>query len=789
MNIKIKKALNDLRIHPGRTTLVILALVTGLWGVGSMLVSYTILTHDLNENFIGTSPPHAVLRSKDFNRLDLAAFRARPEVESAEFRDFSFQRIEVRPDVWIPLWLFGVEDFDNFRLARFYAQKGARKPGPGAMVIERDGQLISDLKVGSPARVRSGARKLEIPVAGVVFDPAQAPATQDHFIYGYADKATYANITGEQVDQRLIFRLKNVKTTQDVIKETDRIINDLASADITIRTREVPPLNEHPHQWQLNTLLFLQGSISFLAFFMAAVLVSQLMDAILTRQVREIGTLKALGASRGAVFVIYGSMILMFAVTAGVIAVPLAISSGRAFARFVSTKINFDILMTGLPLRLYVYFALIALVMPFLLSLPALFRGIRIPVYDALADYGIKQPAKSAGTASAIGRDLPNSLVLAFRNALRRKKRLAVTVLTMALGVAIFSTGFNVRQSLALLLADVRNGMRHDVQVVLRDQIPKERALSWFRSLENVARIEAWNGGRGEMQSKVIATNDGVGIVALPWDTDLFRLRVVEGRWLKLSGEPEVVMNQQAMEIYQRPPVGGYQMLMIGGKELKVRLVGVVEEFEKPKIYLDRDIYDGVANPEHNVNSLMFVAKDNSYGKVMALKKEIEKAIVPSDLNVLYVMSQAERTRIIYDHLNIILTSIVFVSLLVLVVSAMGMASATGISILERTREIGVMRAIGATPKTIFALFTAEGMITSVAGILLGLLLSWPLSLVASRFFGSLMLEEGSTLRLAFSTSGFLITMAVTLAFGWLASRIPAQRAVSVSTREALAYE
>lgn len=67
----------------------------------------------------------------------------------------------------------------------------------------------------------------------------------------------------------------------------------------------------------------------------------------------------------------------------------------------------------------------------------------------------------------------------------------------------------------------------------------------------------------------------------------------------------------------------------------------------------------------------------------MALKADIEAAIVPSDLNILYVMSQAERVRIIYDHLNIILTVIVFLSLLVLVVSALGMASATGISILS----------------------------------------------------------------------------------------------------------
>lgn len=363
-----------------------------------------------------------------------------------------------------------------------------------------------------------------------------------------------------------------------------------------------------------------------------------------------------------------------------------------------------------------------------------------------------------------------------------------VTVLTMALGVAIFSTGFNVRQSLANLLADYDHSMKHDVAVVLNGQIPRERAVSPFAGIANVDRIETWNGGRGVLESLVVATSNGVGMVALPHDTDLFRPRLVQGRWLQVAEPPEVVLNQQAMELFGNPPIGSNQRLDIGGKTLVAKLVGVVEELEKPKIYIDEAQYDAFANPNHYINSLMFVAKDKRFEKVMALKSDIEAAIASSDLNVLYVMSQAERVKVISDHLNIILTTIVFLSLLVLIVSALGMASATGINIQERTREIGVLRAIGATPRMIFELFVAEGMITSVASIFLGLLLAWPLSMVASVFFGKLMLGEGVTLHYAFSGEGLAIVLVTTLVFGWLASRVPARRAIQISTRDALAY-
>ena len=790
MNMKLRKVISDLRINPGRIILVIFALIIGLWGVGSILVSYTILSRDLNENFVRTNPLHAAITSKDFSRLDLTALRSRPEIETAEFRDFATLRIETHPDDWIPLWLFGVEDFNNFNLARIFDQKGNNRPAApedGAMLIERDGLRFSDLKAGSPARIRAGSRVVEVPVSGISFDPAQAPGTQDHLIYAYVNKKTYAEITGEAANQRLLIRFKDVKTKQEVQTAADGLVNYFRSLGMAVDAVKIPKFMEHPHQWQLNTLLFMEESIGFLAFFLGAVLVSQLIAAILAKQIRQIGILKAIGASRFKVFQIYLAMVLVLGVISGAIAIPLAVKFGYGYAHFVADVLNFEVLTTSLPHYMYFYLIAASLLLPVLLSLPAILKGTRISVREALSDYGIQQDAGAKKSKILNKVPLPRNLVLAFENTMRRKKRLAVTVAAMALGVAIFNTGFNVQQSLKDLLSDVNNSMKHDVQVVLINQIPKEEALKYFGGIDNISRIETWNGGRGAMQNMIVSTDAGVGIIALPYNSDLLAFRSIKGRWLSGPTEPEIVMNQEAEEIYDNPAIGSYHTLSVRGKQLKAKLVGIVDELEKPKIYMTTEQYDAFANPNHYINSLMFVAKDKSFDKVIALKKDIEKAIEPSNLQVLYVMMQAERVKIIYDHLKIIFVTIVFFALLVLVVSAIGMASATSINIMERTREIAVLRAIGATPKIIYNLFVAEGMIVSVISIFLGLLLSWPLSIVASKFFGSLMLEV--TLRFSFSKIGFVITLIATLIFGWLASRIPARRAIKVSTREALAYE
>ena len=787
MNTTLKKILNDLRAYPGRTALVIFALVTGLWGAGSVWVSYVILQNDLNENFTRTEPAHVTLTAEHFERLDLATFRARPNIERAEFRDLSIQRIEVFPNQWLPLWLFAVEDFNHTQLAHISREAGNKVPDPGTMLIERNGQKVSNLKIGTRASVRAGGKIMTVPITGISFDPAQAPSTQDAFIYAYTDKKTYTEITGEAANRQLMFRLKNVGSKQDVQAATRVILRDFERMGILVKTLDIPKLNEHHHQWQLNTLLALQSAIGLLAFLMGAVLVSQLVAAILAREMRQIGILKAIGASRTQVLRIYLTMVLLLGTVSSAIAIPVAVLSGYAFAQYVATILNFEVLTTTLPLSLYLALIAVGLLLPLLLSLPALLKGTKVSVHEALCDYGIRQDHFTVGKVSRL--PLPLSIQLALRNTLRRKKRLAITVATMALGVAIFSTGFNVRQSLVEYLAHTRDSMKHDVQVVLKDSVPLQQALAPFKSLHNVGRIETWNGGHGRLQSLGLSSANGIGIVALPLDTDLIQWDVLQGRWLQASDELEIVMNQQAVADFGNAMVGEHYPIDIKGSKVNAKLVGIVSEFDVAKIYIDKNRYDALVNPDHLINSLMFVADDKDYDKIIGLKADIEQAIAPSDLNVLYILSKTERAKIIYDHLNIILSVFAMLSLLVLLVAALGMASATGISVMERTREIGVLRAIGATPKMIHGLFVAEGMVIGVVSIVVGLLLAWPMSIFASAFFGDLILGASTPLDFAFSNSGFVITVIVIMIFGWLASRIPAGKATAVTTREALAYE
>ena len=286
----------------------------------------------------------------------------------------------------------------------------------------------------------------------------------------------------------------------------------------------------------------------------------------------------------------------------------------------------------------------------------------------------------------------------------------------------------------------------------------------------------------------MVSTRDGVGVVALPRETVLLRPHLVAGRWLAPSAELEVVLNQQAWLAWGKPALESHLELVLGGRPTSVLVVGVAQQFEKPKLYVDQADFDARFDPLHRVSTLLFVAERGSYQDVLALKRQLESAVAGSGLPVLYAMSHAERVRIIYEHLNIILVALLVLSLLVLTVSALGNASAVGVDVLQRTRELGVMRAIGATPEAIAQLLRRESVVVSVLAVGFGVLLAVPLTAGATTFFGALMLGDGARLEFAWSATGLGVTLLTTFSFGWLASWLPARNALRVPTHEALTH-
>ena len=97
------------------------------------------------------------------------------------------------------------------------------------------------------------------------------------------------------------------------------------------------------------------------------------------------------------------------------------------------------------------------------------------------------------------------------------------------------------------------------------------------------------------------------------------------------------------------------------------------------------------------------------------------------------------------------------------------------INVLERTREIGVLRAIGAPNRGVAQVFIGEGIAIGIISWLLGAFLAFPLSKTLSDAVGDLMM--GAPLTFSYSTGGVWIWLALILVLSALASFVPARNA------------
>lgn len=103
------------------------------------------------------------------------------------------------------------------------------------------------------------------------------------------------------------------------------------------------------------------------------------------------------------------------------------------------------------------------------------------------------------------------------------------------------------------------------------------------------------------------------------------------------------------------------------------------------------------------------------------------QALEVSGGHVASVLCKADGLQIIEDHLIVIMIFLTMMSLLVLAVGGLGLLSTMSINVLERTREIGVMRAIGAGTKTVIALVVAEGELVGLLSWIVALILAGPI--------------------------------------------------------------
>jgi putative ABC transport system permease protein len=566
----------------------------------------------------------------------------------------------------------------------------------------------------------------------------------------------------------------------------------LASEGRTVTRIEIPPPGRHPHADQMDTFLFLLGAFSILACLLSAVLVANTIHALLIRQVRQIGMMKAVGATASQVAALYLGQVAVLAGASLLIGVPLGLWAGRGYAAFCASVLNANLSRVSVPIWVFAVQIAAGLAVPLAAALWPVRRASRITIHEALGDDVARRPYGTRAFDRRLARIrwLPRPLMLSLRTAFHRTGRLALTVGTLAAGGAMFISALNVSAAWSNLIEEESRAHRYDVDVRLDGPAPAAELRSLVAALPGVDRVELWSegaglvpdtrgGGVGGERVRLVGPEDGSTILHLP---------VLQGRWLQ-AGERDVAVVTHTL-LARRPElrVGDALDLRVEGRSVSWRIVGVVKELIPiPMVYAPRDsVSEAVREDAGTSHNLRVVTVRHDSASQLSAQKDIERALGGAGIAVADIQRLLDRRKAFEDHLVIIESALILAATLVVLVGGLALTSTLMVEVFERTREIGILGAIGARPWTISLHVVAEGVLIGLMSWLAALLVAVPvtaaLDAVAGRIFHRLPLDMVYSPRAAATWLALVVVLAA------LSSFYPARRAAGLNVREALAH-
>ena len=172
---------------------------------------------------------------------------------------------------------------------------------------------------------------------------------------------------------------------------------------------------------------------------------------------------------------------------------------------------------------------------------------------------------------------------------------------------------------------------------------------------------------------------------------------------------------------------------------------------------------------------------------ISLVKSDLDRNLEREGVRARGSSSKAERRFGFDQHMLMIYVFLIVMSAIIGGVGGLGLMTTMSLNVFERRREMGVMRALGATPRIVWLMVVAEGVVIGVLSWAIAALLAWPISKAIGNLLVRMLLHGG--LDFTFEPWGLLIWMVVSIGLSALASFLPAWKASRVTVREALAYE
>jgi putative ABC transport system permease protein len=452
---------------------------------------------------------------------------------------------------------------------------------------------------------------------------------------------------------------------------------------------------------------------------------------------------------------------------------------------------NFNLLGYRTILQAVFIQVVIALVIPLAAGFIPVNNGSRITVLRAISGdlSGSGQPGRAPQEIRPRRIRFPRPLMLSIRNTFRRKGRLILTLFTLTMGGAIFIAVFNVRESLHDYINRIGNYFLADVTLNFDRPYRLRKVERAVMQIPGVQAVEGWAFTSGEILYPDGRVADNIAILAPPAESKLVDPILLSGRWIQSQDERALAVSEALLEKFPDLQPGDLLRLKIDGREQDWQVVGIFKFVSRDNIlaYASYDYVSELLNLRNQAFSYRVVTDQHSEAYQKAMSADLDRFLRERGFHISEVEAGLSTLETASEGLDVLVSFLLIMALLTATVGSMGLTGTMGMNVLERTREIGIMRSIGAVDWEIIKSVIVEGVVIGLMSWFLGVLLSFPISQLLSTIISLAIFN--TPIDLVLTWQGFVIWLGLVLLLSALASVLPARNAARLTIREVLAYE
>ncbi len=802
MSVLWHKVWFDLWHNKGRTLLAVLSIAAGVFTVGGIFGLLDQLLSTMDAAHRAVQPSHINIILRDYvDQKAVDALKGTPGLVDIEPVNQISVRYKLQPgDEWKIGTLVERPDYTKQTYDQLILKTGDWPQGD-VLAVERLTSEHWGIPIGATVLFEINGQTRAFTVGGLIRHPFVQPPSfggQAHFFTDATGLAKFGVPEGRF--GQLLARVEDYSLAhaQDLAGE---LRSRLGKQGYGIAVTLYQDPERHWGRKFLEGINLVLQFMALASLLLSVILVLNTFTALITQQTDQIGVIKAVGGRSGVVARVYLAGALIMGALALLIALPTGAAFAYGMARVYLRLFNIDYEMFQISRNALVLQALSALLAPMLAALWPALKGAGISVRQAIASYGVGADFGSSWLDRLVERTgarfLPPVYAAGLGNLFRRKGRLALTLLVLTVAGTMFLVVMSLIASIQLTLDNDMARRGYDVRIGFTREQDAMHAAEIARENPQVLAAETWYSRNVTLLRAGERLQDSAGLGAqllgVPPETTMYRPIITAGRWLAPDDGQVVVINAETAA------KNGIAV----GDEISLDL-GVLGEAKWQVIGTYRTVYDTgfTVEPVYAPLAAMLdvTGKNNVATQVLVragaatltdaravaddLKTRYEAAGFKVDFYTTAV--KLEERNYANNQFNTVIGMLLGLAALAATVGGIGLAGTLGISVVERTREIGVLRAVGARNRTLMGLFITEGVLQGVLSWLAAVPVSFGVAQPLARLLGQTMLDIN--LDFAYHWPAVAIWLAAVVAIAACAAIFPARAAARISVRQALAY-